>query len=93
MNAGMLGVARAAAPEIDWREGNATALPIDPDERFDVIVCHQGFQFFPDRAAAAREMRALSRTAEDWPSAPGAPTRRSPLVKSCGGSPSGMSAR
>lgn len=57
MNAGMLGVARSAAPEIDWREGNATALPIDAEERFDVVVCHQGFQFFPDRAAAAREMR------------------------------------
>jgi ubiquinone/menaquinone biosynthesis C-methylase UbiE len=57
MNAGMLSVARSAAPEIDWREGNATALPIDAAERFDVVVCHQGFQFFPDRAAAAREMR------------------------------------
>jgi ubiquinone/menaquinone biosynthesis C-methylase UbiE len=32
----MLAVARAAAPGIDWREGNATALPLQDGEQFDV---------------------------------------------------------
>ena len=27
-----------------------------PDDSFDVIVCQQGLQFFPDRKVAAREM-------------------------------------
>jgi ubiquinone/menaquinone biosynthesis C-methylase UbiE len=35
-------------------EGNATALPDGP---FDLILCQQGLQFFPDRAAAMQEMR------------------------------------
>lgn len=53
----MLAVARAVAPRIDWREGNAGALPLDDGERFDVVICQQGLQFFPDRLAAVREMR------------------------------------
>jgi ubiquinone/menaquinone biosynthesis C-methylase UbiE len=56
-SAGMLGVARRVAPAIDWREGDAGALPLGDNERFDAVVCQQGLQFFPDRAAAAREMR------------------------------------
>ena len=58
----MLAVARAVEPGIDWRQGNASALPLHDDERFDVVVCHQGLQFFPDKPAAAREMsRAIAR--------------------------------
>ena len=53
----MLAVARAAAPHIDWREGNANALPLREDERFDVVVCQQGLQFFPDKVAATAQMR------------------------------------
>jgi ubiquinone/menaquinone biosynthesis C-methylase UbiE len=53
----MLAVARREGPRIDWREGDAAALPLRDDERFDVVVCQQGMQFFPDRAAAARQMR------------------------------------
>ena len=52
----MLAVARRVAPSIDWREGEAAALPRREGERFDVVLCQQGLQFFPDRAAAAREM-------------------------------------
>jgi ubiquinone/menaquinone biosynthesis C-methylase UbiE len=55
----MLAVARAIAPTIDWREGNANALPVGDEERFDVVVCQQGLQFFPDKPAAAREMRRV----------------------------------
>lgn len=60
VNAPMLAVARTVAQGIDWREGNASTLPRQEGERFDVVTCHQGLQFFPDRAAAVREMhRAL----------------------------------
>lgn len=56
----MLAVARRF-DGIDWREGDAAALPLGNDEQFDIVVSQQGFQFFPDRAAAAREMhRALA---------------------------------
>ncbi len=58
----MLAVARSLpAPTgatIEWREGNAVALPL-PDDAFDLVLCQQGFQFFADRAAAAHEMRRV----------------------------------
>jgi SAM-dependent methyltransferase len=58
----MLGVARAVAPDIDWREGSADALPLRDGEQFDVVVCQQGLQFFPDKPAALKQMRrALSK--------------------------------
>ncbi|MBZ9850797.1 methyltransferase domain-containing protein [Mesorhizobium sp. CA14] len=57
INADMLAVARTVAPDIDWRVGNAGALPLGDREQFDVIVCQQGLQFFPDKSAAAAEMR------------------------------------
>lgn len=53
----MLAVARAVAPSVDWREGNAGALPLNEGEQFDVVVCQQGLQFFPDKLVAARQMR------------------------------------
>jgi len=49
----MLAVARAVAPGIDWREGNASSLPLREREQFDVVVCRQGLQFFSDKPAAA----------------------------------------
>jgi ubiquinone/menaquinone biosynthesis C-methylase UbiE len=55
---GMLAAARAAAPGIDWREGDAGRLPID-DHSFDLVTCHQGLQFFPDKPAAIKEMRRV----------------------------------
>ncbi len=53
----MLAVARSAGPGVDWREGHAAALPLADGERFDVVACQQGMQFFPDKPAAAAEMR------------------------------------
>jgi ubiquinone/menaquinone biosynthesis C-methylase UbiE len=53
----MLAVARRVAPDIDWREADASDLPLHEGETFDVIVCQQGLQFFPDRPAAARQMK------------------------------------
>ena len=61
VNAQMLVVARRVAPGVDWREGDAGSLPLLPNEQFDAVVCHQGFQFFPDRLGAANGMcRALA---------------------------------
>jgi ubiquinone/menaquinone biosynthesis C-methylase UbiE len=56
---GMLSIARTVAPTIDWRDGDAARLPVGGDERFDVVSCHQGLQFFTDRPAAIREMRRV----------------------------------
>jgi ubiquinone/menaquinone biosynthesis C-methylase UbiE len=53
----MLAVACAVAPRIDWREGDAAALPLSEGEQFDIVVCQQGLQFFTDKPAALREMR------------------------------------
>jgi ubiquinone/menaquinone biosynthesis C-methylase UbiE len=58
---GMLAIARtrsAAATSIEWHEGSAEALPF-PDASFDVVLCQQGVQFFPNRVAALREMRRV----------------------------------
>lgn len=55
VNESMLTVARRLRPEIDWRQGDATQLPF-PDAEFDVALCQSGLMFFPDPAAALREM-------------------------------------
>jgi ubiquinone/menaquinone biosynthesis C-methylase UbiE len=57
----MLGVARGIDATIEWREGNATALPVLADEQFSIVTCHQGLQFVPDKAGAVREMRRVLR--------------------------------
>ena len=58
----MLAVARANAPRasapLTWRAGDAQALPF-ADGIFDVVLCQQGLQFFPDRLGALREMRRV----------------------------------
>lgn len=62
LSPGMLEVARrlpvSGGGPVEWREGDAGALPL-PDGAFDLALCQQGFQFFGDRAAAAREMRRV----------------------------------
>jgi ubiquinone/menaquinone biosynthesis C-methylase UbiE len=55
----MLAVARTVDASIDWREGNAVALPVREFESFSLLACHQGLQFFPDRPTAVREMRRV----------------------------------
>jgi ubiquinone/menaquinone biosynthesis C-methylase UbiE len=59
-SAGMLGAARRvpAALPIEWREADAASLPF-ADASFDLVLCQQGLQFFPDRVAALREMRRV----------------------------------
>jgi ubiquinone/menaquinone biosynthesis C-methylase UbiE len=62
LNAGMLAMARtlpqSSGTSIEWKEGNATTLPF-PEAAFDVVLCQQGLQFFPDKPAALRDMRRV----------------------------------
>lgn len=59
---GMLEAARIAskdiAPQIQWVEGNALEMPL-PDDSFDVVLCQQGLQFFPDKITALNEVRRV----------------------------------
>jgi ubiquinone/menaquinone biosynthesis C-methylase UbiE len=59
VNPGMLSVARSVAPDIEWREGDAAALPVGANELYDVVICQQGLQFFPQRGAAVAEMHRV----------------------------------
>ena len=54
INGNMLALARARGPSVEWREGDAMALPFATNA-FDVVVCQQGLQFFPDSGKALRE--------------------------------------
>ena len=62
LNPGMLRVARAYTPTsgatVEWREGDAGALPCE-ESSYDVVLCQQGLQFFPDQAQALREMHRV----------------------------------
>jgi ubiquinone/menaquinone biosynthesis C-methylase UbiE len=65
LNASMIEAARAAsAPDatmtIEWRTGDVAALSFE-DRVFDVALCQQGVQFFPDRLRALREMGRVLR--------------------------------
>ncbi|WP_119065163.1 class I SAM-dependent methyltransferase [Aggregatilinea lenta] len=55
VNEGMLAVAEAKAPQIEWWHGQAEALPFD-DASFDAVVSQFGLMFFEDRVQAIREM-------------------------------------
>lgn len=62
INPGMVATARSLpsvpGASMEWMEGNAVAMPL-PDASFDLVLCQQGLQFFPDRLAALREMRRV----------------------------------
>jgi SAM-dependent methyltransferase len=45
---------------IEYLECPASAIAAE-DDSFDVVLCQHGLQFFPDRAAAAAEMRRVAR--------------------------------
>lgn len=62
LNPGMIAVAQSlpaidGAP-IEWLERSALDLGFD-DASFDVVLCQQGLQFFPDKPCALREMRRV----------------------------------
>jgi ubiquinone/menaquinone biosynthesis C-methylase UbiE len=63
LNESMIEAARAVSSaatrnNIDWRTADAAALPF-ADAIFDVVLCQQGVQFFPDRVQTLREMRRV----------------------------------
>ena len=63
LNTEMLAVARSAPTEgevIIWVEGSALDLPFAGDS-FDVVLCQQGLQFFPDQPRALRELHRVLR--------------------------------
>jgi ubiquinone/menaquinone biosynthesis C-methylase UbiE len=62
-NEGMLRVGRHCAGQegaaaIEWHHGDICRMPFSSGE-FDTVLCQQGLQFFPDKAAALREMRRV----------------------------------
>ncbi len=65
INAGMVAQARALSEtsdsNIEWSEASALDLPYD-DETFDVAICQQGLQFFPDPVHGLREMSRVVRS-------------------------------
>jgi len=60
VNEGMLAVARRLSDRVEWRTGEAEALPFD-DGSFDRVVSQFGLMFFADRTRALREMRRVLR--------------------------------
>jgi len=62
LNSKMLDLARENAPTsgapMEWTEGDATSLPC-PDADFDVVLCQQGLQFFPNKIGALQEMHRV----------------------------------
>ncbi len=62
LNPGMIAVAQSlpaidGAP-VEYLERSALDLGLN-DASFDVVLCQQGLQFFPDKAVALREMRRV----------------------------------
>ena len=57
-NPGQIATARSIDSSIEWREGDAGSLPFT-NETFDLVVCQQGFMFFPDRVRAVKEIHRV----------------------------------
>lgn len=63
IDAGMIEVARSRATSsadaaVSWHCRSALELPFD-DGVFDVVLCLQGLQFFPDKLTGLKEMRRV----------------------------------
>ena len=62
LNPGMIAVAKSLPPPdgvpVEWLERNALDLQLK-DASFDVVLCQQGVQFFPDKLLALKEMRRV----------------------------------
>ena len=55
-----VGEATGTARPVRWQQADVMALPF-PDHSFDAAVCQFSTMFFPDRAAAYREIRRVLR--------------------------------
>lgn len=64
VNPGMLEVGRSLprppGGPVEWVEGDAVSLDL-PDRSFDLVLCQQGLQFFPDRACALKQVHRVLR--------------------------------
>lgn len=60
LNDEMLAVARRKPAAVEWRQGQAEALPF-PDASFDAVVSQFGFMFFADQRTALCEMMRVLR--------------------------------
>ena len=60
LNQAMLAVAGRVEPAVDWRHGDAVALPVEANT-FDAVLCQMAFMFFPDPVAVLREMGRAAR--------------------------------
>ena len=62
INPAMLAVARSVVPtdaaKVEFHEGSGTDLPFE-DASFDLVLCQQGLQFFPDHAKGLAEIRRV----------------------------------
>lgn len=69
VNPAMLATAQRSSDDISWVEASALDMPFE-DREFDVAICSQGVQFFPDPAAGLEEMsRVAARLVVTmWPS-------------------------
>ena len=65
ISAAMLDAAAARPLPSGWAPIEYLKCPVSAitaaDDSFDVVLCQHGLQFFPDRAAAAAEMRRVTR--------------------------------
>lgn len=64
---GMIEVARSRpafsmGPSLVWRCGSVLDMPFE-DGTFDIVLCLQGLQFFPDKIAGLREIRRVLKPA------------------------------
>ena len=59
LNEAMLTVARRVSPEIEFRQGEAAALPFESGS-FDVVLSQMALMFFPDRPASLGEMARVT---------------------------------
>lgn len=77
VNPEMLARALRACPEgIEWIQAPAAGMAL-PDKSFDVVVCQQGAQFFPDLVAALKEARRLGRSGSRYAATIWAPSGHS----------------
>jgi ubiquinone/menaquinone biosynthesis C-methylase UbiE len=80
----MLAIARARAAEdgaapIDYLQSDAAELPPEA-EVFDVVLCQQGLQFFPDRPSALAGMRRALKSSGRLAVATWKDLERSPFI-------------
>ena len=59
-NESMLTVARRLRDDVEWRQADASELPL-PDDAFDVVTCQAGLMFFLDPEGALREMARVAK--------------------------------